>query len=138
MDKISEMFTHELMYSVIESSFVRKKNIALDRYYIGRPELEQLHKYCRCYACESIVGSLMSFKDARPGQIYHLYCDREHFYILARVRTNWEQKTIEETAEDRKFLSFTVLTENNLSHFPGRVLYGYYTGITPSMIIVAN
>ena len=114
------------------SSYARKhKNVVP---ITARKELEKAYVVCRDYACSSIVNSLMSFHDLKGGQIYHLDCNKDSFYVLARVRTNWESKTMEETAEARRYVGFTMLTEKNLSHFPGRVLYGYQKGIDPSMI----
>lgn len=132
MDMIREMSDEELRYPLKSSSYV-KKVLRKKAQPTNRAELEQLYKEARKYACKSIVDNLKSFEGMHAGEIYHLDCSKEHFFILARVRTNCEWATIEETAEERDFLSFSILTEKNLSHFPGRVLYGYQ-GIDPSMI----
>lgn len=134
MDIASQLTDDELIYLINHSSYIDKYGIPKAQKNDDRKALEQLYSTCRSYACKSIVDNLSGFAEFKPGKTYHIYCDREHFYILARVRTNWEYKTIEETAERRKYLSFTILTEKNLSHFPGRVLYGYYNGVKPSMI----
>ncbi len=134
MNIASQLTDDELIYLINNSSYINKYNIPKAQKKDGRKVLEQLYLTCRSYACESIVDNLRDFTEFEAGKTYHIYCDREHFYILARVRTNWEKKTIEETAESRRYLSFTILTEKNLSHFPGRVLYGYYNGVKPSMI----
>lgn len=133
MDVICEMSDRELHYPLESSSYVRKviKNqIPLS---MNRKELENLYKNAREYACKSIVDSLKYFENMEAEKIYHIYCKSDHFYILARVRTNYEKETIEETARKREFLSFSILTERNLSHFPGRVIYGYQN-ISSSMI----
>ena len=132
MDMIREMSDEELRYPLESSSYVRKV-LKKKVQPTNRAELEQLYKEARKYACRSIVDNLKSFEGMHAGEFYHLDCSKEHFFILARVRTNCEWATIEETAEERDFLSFSILTEKNLSHFPGRVLYGYQ-GIDPSMI----
>lgn len=134
MNIASQLSIDELIYLINNSSYINKYNIPKAQEKDGRKVLEQLYLTCRSYACKSIVDNLRGFTELKAGETYHIYCDRDQFYILARVRTNWEKKTIEETAERRKYLSFTILTEKNLSHFPGRVLYGYYNGVKPSMI----
>lgn len=134
MNIASQLTDDELIYLINNSSYIKKHNIPKAQNKDDRKALEQLYSTCRSYACKSIVDNLRDFTELKAGKTYHIYCDREQFYILARVRTNWENETIEETAERRKYLSFTILTEKNLSHFPGRVLYGYYNGVKPSMI----
>ena len=134
MNIASQLFDDELIYLINSSSYINKYNIPKAQKNNDREALEQLYLTCRSYACESIVDNLRDFTEFKPGKTYHIYCDREQFYILARVRTNWENETIEETAKRRTYLSFTILTPKNLSHFPGRVLYGYYNGVKPSMI----
>ena len=132
MDMIREMFDEELRYSLETSSYIKKvfkKQVSS----MDRAELENLYKKARGYACESIANHLKTFEGMDTGKVYHLDCSNDCFYILARVRTNYERSTIEETARERDFLSFSILTEKNLSHFPGRVIYGYQR-ISPSMI----
>ena len=99
MDVICEMSDRELHYPLKSSSYVRKviKNqIPLS---MNRKELENLYKNAREYACKSIVDSLKYFENMEAEKIYHIYCKSDHFYILARVRTNYEKETIEETAK---------------------------------------
>lgn len=134
MNIASQLTDDELIYLINSSSYIKKHKLPEAKKEDGRKFLEQLYLECRSDACNSIIDNLRDFTEFEPGKTYHIYCDREQFYILARVRTNWEKKTIEETAESRRYLSFTILTEKNLSHFPGRVLYGYYNGVKPSMI----
>lgn len=124
----------ELRARIDRSSYATKHKLPSMSTVAAREELEATYVACRDYACNSIVNSLTTFDNLRDGEIYDLDCSKDHFFLLARVRTNWESKTIEETAEARKYLGFTVLTEQNLSHFPGRVLYGYWRGIDPAMI----
>ena len=88
---------------------------------------------CRDFATKSIVDALYPV-DELKSPVTHLYCSREQFYILSRVRTEWEHGTPEETAAVRTFLSFTLASHRNLSHFPGEVWYGYHKGITTHMI----
>lgn len=134
MEIIRRLFTDELVQLINTSSYAIKNGLNTASNRMDEDYLRELCFKCREYACESIVDNLTGFEGMEPGNVYHLYCDRDHFYILARVRTNWEEPTFEETAERRAFLSFTVLTEKNLSHFPGRTLYGYYDGVTADMI----
>lgn len=133
---LANLDTEGLLWQIHGSSYYTKKigKIHITQATSSRM-LAKMYLRCRDYACSSIVNSLMSFDELQPGRVYHIDCDNcKPFHILARVRTNVEDPTIEATAERRKFLSFSILTEKNLSHFPGRVLYGYRTGVEPSMI----
>ena len=122
-----------LRYYIDNSSYAKKHKLP-DLTELTRKELEATYTTCRDYACNSLVDSLITFNGAKNGQVKELDCDKDHFFLLARVRTNWENRTIEETAEARRYIGFTILTEKNLSHFPGRVLYGYRSGVDMSMI----
>ena len=122
-----------LRYYIDNSSYAKKHELP-NLAEATRKELETAYVACRDYACNSLVDSLITFDDAKNGQVKELNCDKDHFFLLARVRTNWENRTIEETAEARRYMGFTILTEKNLSHFPGRVLYGYRSGVDASMI----
>lgn len=106
------------------------KKIPLDP---SRAQLENLYRRCRTYATKSIVSGLTPVKQITSN---HLYCkDSVHpFRILARVRTDCDVADIAQNAARRTYQSFSILENQNLSHFPGEVLYGYYTGITPEMI----
>ncbi len=126
--------TRELKYTIRESSYYRKHCPSLDLEALSRPELNELYARARKYACTSIVNSLYRVDRLRPNEVNHLYCKRSKFRILARTRTNWEEGSMEDTASRRNFLSFSVLEHRNLSHFPGLVLYGYRSHLTPSMI----
>lgn len=132
MDMIKKMFDEELYYSLKTSSYA-KKILKTQIPSMNRIELENLYGKAREYACESIASHLTTFDSMDSGGIYHLSCNNDRFYVLARVRTNYENDTLENTAKERAFLSFSILTEKNLSHFPGRVIYGYQK-ISPSMI----
>ena len=122
-----------LRYYIDNSSYAKKHELP-NLAEATRKELEMTYVACRDYACNSLVDSLITFDDTKNGQVKELNCDKDHFFLLARVRTNWENRTIEETAEARRYIGFTILTEKNLSHFPGRVLYGYRSGVDASMI----
>ena len=130
----SRLSDEDLRLRIQRSSYARKHILARATVLNSREKLEQAFVACRDYACNSIVDNIMSFNGIKKESIKHLYCNKDTFFLLARVRTNWESGTIEETANVRKYVGFTVLTEKNLSHFPGRVLYGYRKGIDASMI----
>ena len=134
MDVIKDISSTTLAYLINESSYARKNHIETISADMDRKSLESLYIACREYACSSIVNHLTKFDNLKAGEIYHLFCNTNKFYILARVRTNWEKPSIEETAEKRRFLSFSILTEKNVSHYPGLVLYGFHNGVKPSMI----
>lgn len=106
------------------------KKVPLDP---SRAQLENLYRRCRTYATKSIVSGLTPVNQIASN---HLYCeDSAHpFRILARVRTDCDVADIAQNAARRTYQSFSILENQNLSHFPGEVLYGYYTGITPEMI----
>ncbi len=99
----------------------------------SRAQLENLYRRCRVHATKSIVNGLTPVNQIASG---HLYCeDLEHpFRILARVRTDSDIDNIDQNAQRRAYQSYSILENQNLSHFPGEVLYGYYTGVTPEMI----
>ena len=122
-----------LRYYIDNSSYAKKHKLP-DLTELTREELEATYATCRDYACNSLVDNLITFGGAKSSEVKELNCDKDSFFLLARVRTNWESQTVEETAEKRKYMGFTILTEKNLSHFPGRVLYGYRSGVDKSMI----
>ena len=122
-----------LRYYIDNSSYAKKHKLP-NLTELTRKELEMTYAACRDYACNSLIESLTTFDDAKNDQVKELDCNKDSFFLLARVRTNWESQTVEETAEERKYMGFTILTEKNLSHFPGRVLYGYRSGVDKSMI----
>lgn len=98
-----------------------------------RDRFMQAYQHCRNYATQSIVSQLTPVKQF-AGK--HLYCSdsKRPFHILARVRTDYDCENVNENAAHRYYQSFSILENKNLSHFPGKVLYGYYTGVTPEMI----
>lgn len=128
---------HELILASLieESSYFAKCMSKEDKKnaFKTRQALLEYYQKCRDYATQSIVNSLYPV-DKLKKPIQHLSCENEKFYILSRVRTNYEQPTIEETAKERTYLSFTLNSEQNLSHFPGLVWYGYRSNITSEMI----
>lgn len=132
-DFLSIVNFQEMWRQTNDSSYCRKR--------LGKPlsatwkteRVYEEYRAARAYACSSIINSLYPL-GGLTSDITTLDCATDHFYLLARVRTNWEAPTIEQTADLRTFLGFSLLSERNLSHFPGRVLYGYYTDVTPDMI----
>ncbi len=117
------------------SSYFHKKMTksakAIER--MPRAQLVETYRECRQYATENIIQSLYPVNEL-PKPVNHLDCATEKFYILGRVRTNYEQPTAAETIKERAYLSFTLSSEQNLSHFPGLVWYGIRSDITPQMI----
>lgn len=99
---------------------------------MSRKQLVNAYQVCRIFATTSIASSLTPL--TKFGANAELNCARDKFRILARVGTEYDGATAEETAEKRLYQSFSILEEQNLSHFPGEVLYGYYTGVTAEMI----
>lgn len=91
---ISQLFDDELIDLINSSSCIKKHILPEAKKEDGREVLEQRYLRCRFYACNSIVKGLRNFTEFKPGKTYHIYCNRKRFYILARVRTNWEKKTI--------------------------------------------
>jgi len=91
----------------------------------------QLYQDCRNYATEDIVNSLYPLNTLKDKITY---LENMKFNILARVSTFFDCSTLKETFEQRNFCGFSILSENNFSHFGDSVLYGYYTGVSPSMI----
>lgn len=128
---------HELVLAslITESSYFAKCMSKEDKEnaFKTRQALLESYQKCRDYATQSIIDSLYPV-DKIEKPVQHLSCEDEKFYILSRVRTNYERPTIEETAKERPYLSFTLNSERNLSHFPGLVWYGYRSGIVAEMI----
>ena len=96
-------------------------------------DIMDLYHKCREYATSSIVQSLYPLNGINQ-KVTHM--ENEHFNILARVRTMWEAKSLEETFRVRTFCSFSILTEKNMSHYDDSdgVLYGYYTNVSADLI----
>lgn len=127
-------FSRETLINLIRTSSYARKHPSPTRIQaMNRPQLLEYYQQCRAYATESIIKSLYPL-DKLTQPIQHLDCAKEEFYILSRVRTEYECPTVEETAKKRTYLSFTLASHLNLSHFTGSVWYGYFTGITASMI----
>ncbi len=94
-------------------------------------DIMHLYERCRNYATSSIVNALYPLNNLKQ-KITHISV--KNYNILARVRTMWERATLRETFEVRDFCSFSILTQDNMSHYGNHVLYGYYTGVTENMI----
>jgi len=136
----------ELILSIEKSSYFSKNNIknsdlwksikdrdnqkidlSIDYY----SEIMDLYHKCRNYATSSIVNSLYPLNEL-SSKVTHI--QNQHFNILARVRTMWEDKKLSDTFEIRTFCSFSILTEKNMSHYGDSVLYGYYTNVSEDLI----
>lgn len=122
-----KLVTQIFSYITEESSFVG--NIPVDKCFYD--ELMNLYQTCRNYATTSIVNSLYPL-DTLEDKI--TYLENVKFNILVRVSTIFDCKTLEETFEKRTFCGFSILNENNFSHFGKSTLYGYYTSVTPDLI----
>ncbi len=118
---------------ISNSSYFRKYVPNIDAISLDRNARIALYRQCRNYATTNIVDSLYPVDKLREP-VTHLDCGKDKFYILTRVRTNREKPTIEETAATQRFLAYSLVNQDNLSHFPGNVWYGYRKGITSSMI----
>lgn len=125
----------EMLFDAIEEASLWRKKLhkTTNLSKANREELVEIYQKCRNYATESIVKSLYPVNELKTP-VRHLYCAKNKFCLLTRVRTNYEAPTLEETAEQRTYLSYSLVNEKNLSHFPGLVWYGFRTGITPAMI----
>lgn len=93
---------------------------------LNRNRLEHLYDSCRQYACQSIVAGLTPLSEIRSG-VTDWYCAEQKFRILARVETK-------DDVMPRAFQSYSVLTERNLSHYPGEVLRGFFSNVRENMI----
>lgn len=106
-----------------------KEIISIDRnLYL---ELMNLYGNCRDYATKSIVESLYPLSNL---QNKITYLENVKFNILVRVQTMWDCENLEESFKKRTFCGFSIINEDNFSHYGDSILYGYYTGITPSLI----
>lgn len=133
--EVISLLPDEILTTAIEESSLWRKNLngTVNLLDAKRETLVEIYQKCRNYATESIIQSLYPV-DQLKEPVQHLYCSRDKFNILTRVRTNYEAPTVAETAKQRTYLSYTLVSEQNLSHFPGLVWYGFRTGITAIMI----
>ncbi len=132
-DIIANLSDTNLIQLIRASSYYQKHLHPLNIHTMKRWELKKCYYKCRNYATRDIIDALYPV-DQLENSIQHIDCATEKFYILSRVRTEFESPTIEENAATRTYLSFTLSSHLNLSHYPGKVWFGYRTGITPDMI----
>lgn len=143
--------TLEMVISVQQASYWQKVlHRQPDPKTLNRERLERLYDTCRQYACRSIITGLTSLGQLEPG-VTHWYCNKEKFRILARVETKddasarmiaqkttrmgpTEVSTTQTVAQVRAFQSYSILTERNLSHYPGEVLRGFSSNVQENMI----
>ncbi len=126
----------ELVYSIVHSSYFRKVMYAPPSFSFPYPrrQLERLYTSCRNYAVNSILSNLHPLSQLQ-APVTHLDCEHDQFYILARVTTEYDKATNSMPGNpNRNIQSFSVLSPQNLSHFPGNVIYGYYSHIDQPMI----
>ena len=79
---------------------------------------------------KKLCEELMTFNEPDTSGIIHLDCNTMQFKILARGCSNLD---VVRDAGRTPYLDMTILTEKDLRHFPGQVLFGYQD-IKPFMI----
>ena len=86
---------------------------------------------CRNYSTESIVNSLYKLNEFNSDVVE---MKETKFNILARVKTSFDAKDLFESFEKRTFCGYSILCENNFSHYGDEPLFGYYSNVTPNLI----
>jgi len=122
---------NDIKNSILWKNIKTEENQDIDLSIDYYSEIMDLYHECRSYATSSIVNSLYPLNEL-SSKVTHI--QNQHFNILARVRTMWEDKKLSDTFEIRTFCSFSILTEKNMSHYGDSVLYGYYTNVSEDLI----
>ncbi len=94
-------------------------------------KLMDLYQKCYNYATESIVSSLYPLSELKDDITY---IDKDKYNLLCRVQTLFDLDDLDESFRKRTFCGFSVLNQDNFSHYPGGLVYGYYSKLTPDMI----
>lgn len=94
-------------------------------------KLRELYEKCYRYATESIISSLYPLNNLTKKITY---IDAAKYNILCRVQTAWDLPDLDESFHKRMFCGFSILTQDNFSHYPGDILHGYYSKVTPDLI----
>lgn len=132
LDCYTKQIEKQTLVDAIKTSSYFRKNAGLrDPEIMNREQLEQLYSVCRDHACRSIVDSLYPLAGLQG--VVHIDCAETEFRILARVETVDDQDA-KKSSLQRKFQSYVILTEKNLSYYPGEVLRGFSSNVSPKMI----
>ena len=150
--EISPDFFEKIRNEIISSSYFRKFNVEKDEFwqfinsiFSKSKELEcskaltegsyyklrELYRKCSRYATESIVSSLYPLSDLTQRVTY---MDKDEYNILCRVQTLYDLPDLDESFNKRTFCDFSILTQDNFSHYPGAILHGYYSKVTADLI----
>lgn len=150
--EVSPKYLKRLRDEIKESSYFKKNNLEQDDFWLfinellGESEdlkylgsltkysyyrLRNLYEECYRYATESIVSSLYPLANLNE---FITYMDQDKFNILYRVQTFSDLSNLGESFKEREFCGFSILTQDNFSHYPGSIVHGYYSKVTPDLI----
>lgn len=101
----------------------------LDEYSYAK--LMELYQKCYNYATESIVSSLYPLSELKDDITY---INQDKYNLLCRVQTFFDLDDLDKSFRERTFCGFSILNQDNFSHYPGNLVYGYYSKVTPDMI----
>ena len=143
----------ERMYDEIRlSSYFTKNNIEKDEFWAildtlqNNPEdlngliniktsyyhkLMELYEKCFRYATESIVSSLYPLNTLEKKVTY---MEDAKYNILCRTQTLFDLSNLYESFEKRRFSSFSIITQDNFSHYLNSVIFGYYSRVAAPSI----
>ncbi len=124
--KKGEIKSDPLLIEILNSDNLFKK---FDKDYFSI--LYSYYLKCRNYSTESIVNSLYKLNELNSDVVE---MKETKFNILARVKTDFDAKDLFESFEKRTFCGYSILCENNFSHYGDEPLFGYYSNITPNLI----
>lgn len=138
--------TEEIKYS----SYFKKFNVEKDEFWLFITELlsdyrlkhidgigysyaklMDLYQKCYNYATESIVSSLYPLSELKDDITY---INQDKYNLLCRVQTFFDLNDLNKSFRERTFGGFSILNQDNFSHYPGNLVYGYYSKVTPDMI----
>lgn len=94
-------------------------------------KLMDLYQKCYNYATESIVSSLYPLSELKDDITY---INQDKYNLLCRVQTFFDLDDLDKSFRERTFCGFSILNQDNFSHYPGNLVYGYYSKVTPDMI----
>ena len=150
--EVSPEYLIKIRDEIINSSYFKKFDVEKDGFWLfindffdesgelkypisltegSYSKLKELYKKCFRYATESIVSSLYPLPNLTQRVTY---MDMDKYNILCRVQTLFDLSNLDESFNKRTFCGFSILTQDNFSHYPGAIIHGYYSKVTADLI----
>ena len=150
--EVSPEYLIKIRDEIINSSYFKKFDVEKDGFWLfindffdasgelkypisltegSYSKLKELYKKCFRYATESIVSSLYPLPKLTQKITY---LDMDKYNILCRVQTLFDLSNLDESFNKRTFCGFSILTQDNFSHYPGAIIHGYYSKVTADLI----